>query len=117
MDELFNNWLMAVIVIPILVGFFKNEIGNALTAWNIYRLRSFDSDGNPATSDCVQILNDATGVWVDAIIEKYLFSLNSKTRGVYLRYPDGGREKVSFHTWAGFRKRMPPPKKHADMSD
>ena len=108
MDAIMNNWLVVAIIIPMVVGFFKAEIANIFTAWNVYRLRAFDADGNPATSDRVQILNGATGEWGDAVIERYKFSLFAKTRGVYLRYPDGGREKVSFLTWAGFRKRVPP---------
>jgi len=109
MNDFTANWVMVAIILPVLAGMFKAEIGNLIKVWNIYRLRSFDEDGNPATSDRVQILNGATGVWGDAIIEKYVFSLSSKKRGVYLLYPDGGKEKVGFLTWAGFRKRIPPP--------
>jgi len=107
MDGLMNNWLVAAIIFPVVAGFFKTEIGNLLKAWSVYHLRAFDVDGNPATSDRVQILCDATGKWVDAKIQ-YRFSFSAKKRGVYLMYPDGGREKVSFLTWAGLRKRMPP---------
>ncbi len=108
MNELTGNWLWVVVILPVLIGFFKTEIGRTLTAWNVYRLRAFDMDGCPGTPDRVQLLNGATGAWGDAIIEKYIFSFSAKTRGVYLRYPDGGREKVSLVAWAGFRKRTPP---------
>lgn len=108
MEKMANDWILALVILPVLVGFFKQEIGDFLTAWRVYRLRSFDADGNPATSDVVQILNGATGEWGDAMIEKYVFSLNPKKRGVYLIYPDGGREKVSLLAWADFRKRVPP---------
>jgi len=108
MNWFMNDWLIAVIILPIVAGFFKAEIGRLITSWNVYRLRAFDVDGNPATSDKVQLLNGATGKWESCIIEKYVFSLSAKKRGVYLLYPDGGREKVGFVTWAGFRKRIPP---------
>jgi hypothetical protein len=108
MDTLPIHWLWTLVIFPIIIAFFKNEIGNVLTAWKVYRLRSFDVDGNPTTEDRVQLLNGATGEWGDAVIEKYVFSLNAKRRGVYLRYPDGGREKVGLLDWAGFRKRTPP---------
>ena len=90
---------------------FKNEIGNLLKAWKVYSLRSFDQDGNPLTSDKAQLLNNATGQWGDIIIEKYVFSFNARTRGVYIRYPDGGREKIALVDWANMRKRVPPPEK------
>jgi len=108
MESLMNNWLWTLVVFPIIIGVFKTELGNIWKAWRTYQLRAFDADGNPATSDRVQLLNGATGEWGDAIIEKYKFTLNAKKRGVYLLYPDGGREKVSFLDWAGFRKRVPP---------
>lgn len=108
METMTSNWFLVMIILPVLVGFFKTEIGNLLTAWNVYRLRAFDADGNPNTSDRVQILNGATGKWGNATIEKYKFCLSSRRRGVYLLYPDGGREKVSFIHWAAFRKRTPP---------
>lgn len=106
-ESLMNHWIVAVIILPVLAGVFKTEIGNLLTAWNVYRLRAFDADGNPATSDRVQILCGATGRWVDATI-KYKFSFSAKTRGVYVRYIDGGREKIGLIAWAKLRKRMPP---------
>ena len=108
MDAIANNWLLAAIVLPVLVGMFKAELGKLITSYNVYRLRSFDMDGNPGTEDRVQLLNGATGQWGDAVIEKYVFSMSAKKRGVYLRYPDGGREKVSLLAWAGWRKRIPP---------
>lgn len=106
-NEILDNWIMAAILLPALIHIFKAEIGNLFTAWNVYRLRRFDLDGNPATSERVQLLCNATGKWVDATI-KYKFSLSAKTRGVYLTYPDGGREKIGLIAWAGMRKRMPP---------
>jgi len=110
LESVTGSWLWVMVLLPVLVAIFKTELGKIFTAWNIYRLRAFDLDGNPGTEDQLQLLNGATGEWSDAIIEQYVFTLSSKTRGVYLRYPDGGREKVSLITWAGFRKRIPPKK-------
>jgi len=104
-----NNWLLAVVILPILASIFKSEIGKFFTAWSIYRLRWFDSDGNPKTSQNVQILNEMSGEWIDATIIQYKFTISNKKRGVYLLYPDGGREKLSFIKWADLRKRTPPP--------
>lgn len=102
------EWAWAVIFLPVLAGLFKKEIIAVVSSYGIYRQRSFDLDGNPSTSDRVQILCSATGKWIDATI-KYKFSLRSKKRGVYIEYYDGGREKVGFLRWSEFRKRVPPP--------
>ena len=104
-----DNYVVAAIVLPAIVAVFKTQITNLFTAWSIYHLRTFDLDGNPDTPDKVQIMHRDTGEWIDVIIEKYLFWSTAKKRGVYLLYPDGGRERVSFIVWAGFRKRTPPP--------
>lgn len=103
-----KEWLWAMVILPVIIGFFKTEISNLLTAWNVYRLRAFDMDGNPETSDVVEMLNGAKGEWEPAIIKKYKFWAGSKKRGVYIEYPDGGEEKISFLTWASIRKRKPP---------
>ena len=46
MDAVMNNWLVVAIVLPLIIGFFKTEIGNLIIAYNVYRLRAFDADGN-----------------------------------------------------------------------
>lgn len=108
MDAIQNDWFLMIVILPVIIGFFKKEIGDFLTAWKAYRLRSFDADGNPNTSDRVQILCGATGTWVDAIILKHVFSLSPKKRGVYIMYPDGGREKIGWLVWITLRKRTHP---------
>lgn len=101
-----TNWLWAVVVLPVIAGIFKSEIGKFFTAWNVYRLRSFDVDGNPATSDEVEIFNGATGKWGKVEV-KIRFSMSSRIRGAYIYYPGGELEKVSLIEWAKFRKRQP----------
>lgn len=104
-----NEWLIVAVVLPVLAGIFKSEIGKLFTVWNIYRLRQFDSDGNPKTSEKVQLLNDNTGRWIEVTIVEYRFTFSTKKRGVYLLYPNGEREKLNFITWSKLRKRTPPP--------
>ena len=110
MEKITGNWLWAVVVLPVLVGIFKAEIGKLFTVWNIYRLRAFDKDRDPNTPDQVELLNEATGQWGKVTIQRYIFCVSAARRGVYLLYLDGGKEKVSFLVWASFRKRTPPPK-------
>lgn len=109
MDAILNNWLVAVVILPFVLGMFKAEIGRLITAYNVYRLRAFDLDGNPATSDEVQILNEATGEWIYVSVT-FKFCLSARKRGVYMRYRNGAKEKVSFVVWASMRKCQPPPR-------
>lgn len=109
--------LIKVLIIPVVLGFFKTEIANLITAWNVYRKREFDRDGDPDSPDKAQLLNGSTGQWGDITIEKYVFSLNSAERGVYVLYPDGGRERISLINWAKMRKRWPPEEKPEDKTD
>jgi hypothetical protein len=104
-----DNWIWALVVLPVVIAYFKTELGKFINAYSIYKLKSFDIDGNKNTEDKLQILNGATGSWGDVVVEDYIFFASSKTRGIYLVYPDGGREKVSFNTWSTFRVRTPPP--------
>ena len=104
-ESMSENWLWCMIILPVMIGLFKAEIGKLFTVWNIYRLRAFDLDGDPNTKDNVEVLCGATGAWRKVIIEKYVWSLSTARRGVYLKYPNGTKEKVSFLVWATLRKR------------
>ncbi len=102
------DWIWLTFVFPVLIGFFKNEIGKLIVAYNVYRLRKFDLDGNAATTDEVELLNNATGMFEKVIVKKIVFSLSSKRRGVFLEYPGGEKEKISLVNWAEMRKRKLP---------
>jgi len=100
-----DNFVIGAVVLPVLIGLFKTELGNLLKAWRIYRARPFDKDRDPLTADKCQVLCGATGDWKDITILKYQMSLSAGKRGVFIQHADGGKEKVSLLEWASMRKR------------
>ena len=100
METMTNNWVLATLVIPVIIAAFKSELAKLVTIWVAYRRKIFN------VGDRVQLFNGAVGVWADVVtVERYVFSLNSAKRGVYLRYPDKGLEKVAILDWQSWRKR------------
>lgn len=94
-----NDWVSSTVIWPVLAWMFKSEIGKLFTVWNIYRLRKFDNEV------WIEILNEGNGQWDSVWIDRYVFSLNAKKRGVYIRYPNGAEEKIGFVDWGRLRKR------------
>ena len=107
--ENMQDWMWAVIVMPIVIGFFKNEIGTIFTAMVVYLRREF------SPGDTVRMHNPATGGWGDVLIVDYKFRFSSATRGVYVRHDDGGVERIPLVTWGQMRKR-PIPKSIENQS-
>ena len=107
-----NSWLITVILLPIIAGLFKKEIGDLVTAWKVYKSRPFDADRDSKSPDRCELLNAATGEFVEVEIQKYVFSINRDVRGVYINHllPDGRKsaEKISLIEWATMRKRHIP---------
>jgi hypothetical protein len=84
----------------------KTEVANIIKAYRVFKSKKFPSGSK------VQLLNEATGKWGYIVtVEKYIFSLNSDRRGVYIRYSDGGKEKISILKWFSWRKRPAVKKK------
>jgi len=101
-----GNWVWTVVILPLVILSLKQEIKNFLTSWKIYRKRHFDLDGDPTTSDAAQVLNGATGEWIDVQV---IISIT----GARVEYPDGGVEWLHLPDWdnpAIIRKRRPPSK-------
>jgi hypothetical protein len=96
-----------MVILPVLAGIFKNEIGMLFKSWNAYRNRPFDTDGDPETPETCEILNGATGEWVPVEILRYCWSPKATKRGVWIKYADGGVEKFKLVDWADMRKREP----------
>lgn len=100
-----NEWLIAAVVLPVVAGIFKTELRNLWKAWSVYRARPFDEDRDPNTPSTCELFNGAAGTWEPIEIEKYQMSLKKGNRGVFVKYPNGEREKVSLVDWADMRKR------------
>lgn len=111
METLLNTWLITPII-AVVIGLFKTEIGNILRAYRIFKNKIFPPGSN------VQLFNEAKGAWgYKVTIEKYIFSLDSNIRGVYIRYWDGGMEKISILQWASWRKRPVVERKRKKTSN
>ena len=115
MDKINTNWFMVVILLPVFVGIFKAEIGRLFTSWSIYRLRSFDVDGDPKTPDQVQLFNGATGKWFTVIIVRYVMWTNKANRGVHIQYDDCAKRKFSFLDWNSQPRRTVPVGKELNV--
>ena len=89
-------------IAPVLIGFFKKEIGTIFNATVVYLRREFDA------GDRVRLHNPATGGWGDVLIIDYKFRLSNAVRGVYVRHDDGGIERIPLVTWGQMRKRPVP---------
>ena len=107
-NSVMSSWPWAIIVVPVAVGVFKAELGRAWSAWSTYRTRAFDLDGDPFSPNDCEMLNGATGQWGPAVIEKYVMWSRPSNWGVYVTYPDGGKEHFGYPAWASIRKRTPP---------
>ena len=101
-----NNWFIGIILIPVVIGIFKSEIGRLFTSWNIYRLRIFDVDGDPNTPDQVQLFSG--GKWNTVVIVKYCMWVRTSSRGVHIKYSNGSVRKFSFLEWKAQPKRTVP---------
>lgn len=100
METLTNNWVLLTLVVPVAVAAFKAELAKVITTWAAFKRKAFQ------VGDRVQLHNGATGEWATVVtVRRYVWSLSSAKRGVYLEYPDGGIEKVGILAWQSWRKR------------
>ena len=93
-----NNWIWIAIILPVIVGLFKSEIGSFLLDLKIYKTKEF-SEG-----DEVELLNTSLGKWGKVIILDYTFSLSPHHRVVTFQHTDGHIEHIPFKIWASMRK-------------
>jgi len=94
-----ENNLIYIAVVSVLLGVFKSELGKIFTALGVYLRRQYKP------GDKVLIQCGATGAWGLFTIEKYVFSLFSDVRGVYITHPDEGPERIPLVEWAFMRTR------------
>ena len=90
------NWLWITLVLPVVVGIFKNEIGRFFSDYTVYKNRRFDNDGDPGTGEYCYIQSGATGEYVKVYIDEYEFGLVPSKRKVitHQKDPDGDENKV-----------------------
>jgi len=108
-----ENPISVAFLIPILGAMFKNEVGNLMNAWYVYRFRRFDNRDPDRPDEC-QLFNPATGQFEDILIDAYIFHWKRSKRGVFIRHILGNdtyaAEKITLVDWPKFRKRHMPKK-------
>lgn len=113
-----TNWLWITLVLPVLIGFFKNEISSLIGDYMVYKNRAFDEDGDPGTGEPCYIQSSATGQYVKVLVAEYQFGLAPSKRRVitHQKSPEGNIDKIivvpySYSAWAGMVKgSMPKPR-------
>ena len=90
-----TNWVLTVLLLPVLATIFRAELAKLWFAWCIYNDRPFDLDRNPGTPDPCMTFNPATGTWGLVVIHRYSFwKLRSVDRGVWFSHVTGDGNKL-----------------------
>jgi len=113
LEAMGGAWVWTVLLLPVLVGVFKSEIGKIITSWRIYRSRPFDTDRDTDTPEICMLGNPATGGSSYCVILDYIFWAKSVNRGVDVAIisPDfTGMTKrhFTFADWGGAVKTQIP---------
>jgi len=88
MDHDILAWGWTVVLLPVLIGVFKSQIGEFIGDYMLYRNRRYDSDGDPGTGQWCMVQSAATGEWCRAFVEKYTFSIfRPSKRLVHVWFP------------------------------
>jgi len=105
------NWLWITLVLPVIIGIFKNEIGRFFSDYTVYKNRAFDADGDPGTGQHCYVQSGATGEYVKVYVDEYQFGLAPSKRKIitHQKDPDGDQGKViivpySYTIWASMVK-------------
>lgn len=68
------EWILGTLLIPLFLGFFKQELIDFFTDLRIYQSRDIDGDGDPATGRNVYIQCEPDN-YVEITVLEYQFSL------------------------------------------
>ena len=81
-DVINKNWFYSVIILPIIIGFFKSTISTYIEDRKIYKTRKYDDDKNPKTGEYCLLQSGATGNWNKILIKEYKFGILPTSRKV-----------------------------------
>ena len=98
MDIQADKWLLGMIVVPVLVGFFKEELMTLFKDWKIWKTRAANN------GSVVKLLNPNTGSWATVTVLDFTWGFTVADRTVTFQYQNGDKETVPFAVWARFRK-------------
>lgn len=74
--------VLYVLIVPVLIGFFRKQISDFITDAITYKNRKFDDDGDPATGQDCYIQCAATGQYISLYIKEYRFGILPSSRRV-----------------------------------
>ena len=103
MEQVAENWIWGMIVLPVAIGLFRAELGRIWNAYSVYKNRIFN------VGDIAEIPSGSSGRWVKVEILSYVFNLSADA-GVLLKYSDDAEEPMSLSDWGAMRKRIPKAK-------
>jgi hypothetical protein len=106
MEKIAENWIWGMIIFPILVTYFKAEIGKSWKSWRIFKTKQFD------VGDPCETLNGSTGEFGSIEILEYTYGTSEK-KGVKIKYPNGAIETFGLLAWNEIRKRVPGTKDYS----
>ena len=87
--------LLYTIFIPLIIGFFKQEVLDFYTDLRIYTNRDVDGDGDPATGKTILVQSDFNN-YVEVTIVEYQFSILPFNRKVITLQKVDIKEKETF---------------------
>jgi len=69
-----NDFIIGTLLIPLIIGFFKQEIVDFFTDLRIYKNRDIDGDGDPATGNTIFIQCEPDR-YIEVTVLEYRFAL------------------------------------------
>ena len=95
-----NGYVVGMILVPAVLGFFKGEIMGLLADLKIYKTKGVHEGSE------IEILNPHIGSWAAVRVLDYTWNFSAADRVVTFKHLDGsGRvESVPFKDWFNFRK-------------
>lgn len=97
--------IIASVLIPVIMAFFRKEISNFLTDLSTYRNRRFDNDGDPGIGCECYLQSKATGKFKKILVFDYTFHIYSTKRNVITVQdaPDGEGVIIVPYTYSQWR--------------
>jgi len=99
------NWLWGLILVPVIAGIFRSELGEAFETYRIYKCGMMDSDGNPKTMEKIWIHYYGTDIWELITVVHYQWGIMRHQRFVRIMDSDGDCENISLLSWSSMRKK------------
>jgi len=103
MEEFNFNGFYTLLLLPVLIGFFRKQISDLIADYMVYRNRKFDDDGDPATGQDCLLQCAATGVFNQVFVKQYRFGFLPASRRVVTIQQSRDRRMVVTYTYSQWR--------------